>query len=124
MAARSPTIVDAMAWNHLVSLEQWEQIKLESSRKPQLVYKHSTRCSISIGVKYRLEDRLDELSKSFEVHYLDLLNHRDVSNQIADDTRVMHESPQVIVLENGIATYHKSQGMISPDVLLSVGKRQ
>lgn len=107
-----------MPWKHLKSLEEWDAVKRASSQKPQLVYKHSTRCSICIGVKYRLEDKLAMLSEKYDVYYLDLLNHRDVSNQIAADMHVIHQSPQVIVVENGKATYDKSQGMISPDVLL------
>jgi bacillithiol system protein YtxJ len=42
------------------------------------------------------------------MYYLDLIAHRDISNQIAVDFGVEHESPQFILIKNGEATYHES----------------
>ena len=35
------------------------------------------------------------------LYYLDLLAHRDISNKIAEDFGIRHESPQLIVIQNG-----------------------
>jgi bacillithiol system protein YtxJ len=91
-----------------------------SEHRPQLIFKHSTRCSISFGVKNRLDDRLQPLGEKFGLHYLDLLSHRDISNRIADRLQVWHESPQVIVIDKGKVVYHQNHGMISPERLLAV----
>lgn len=89
-------------WKPLESLSQWQEIRQLSFEKPVLVFKHSTRCSIS-------QMALDRWNRSWkkedgdqmDAFYLDLLNHRDVSNAIASDTGVEHQSPQAILLIKG-----------------------
>ena len=94
-----------MNWNELTSLDQWNQ--LWNSNEKIVVFKHSTRCSISKTALARFErDWKDD--SSIKAYYLDLLNHRDVSNQIAEDTGVMHESPQAISFENKNVNYQSS----------------
>ena len=94
-----------MNWNELTSLEQWNA--LWNSSEKILVFKHSTRCSISKTALARFErDWKDE--SPIKAYYLDLLNHRDISNQIAEDTGIIHESPQAIAFENKQVTYHSS----------------
>ena len=109
-----------MPWKTLQSISGLDEIVLASSEKPQLIFKHSTRCSISFGAKSRLDDKLDALSKKYDVHYLDLLSHRDISAQIADRLGVWHESPQVIVLSHGKVLSHQNHGSISPGKLLEL----
>jgi len=40
-------------------------------------------------------------SDAFVAHYLDLLNFREISNEIADHFEVVHQSPQLLVVKNG-----------------------
>jgi bacillithiol system protein YtxJ len=87
-----------MNWNQLNSVEQWNTI-LESKEK-FIVFKHSTRCSISTTALSRFERDWDT-SSSVKPYYLDLLEHRNISNAIAQNTGVEHESPQAILIENG-----------------------
>lgn len=94
-----------MNWKELTSIEQWNQ--LWNSNQKVVVFKHSTRCSISKTALARFERDWNEGS-SWEAYYLDLLNHREVSNQIAEDTGIMHESPQAIAFENKHIGYHSS----------------
>ena len=94
-----------MNWNELTSLDQWNQ--LWNSNEKIVVFKHSTRCSISKTALARFErDWKDD--SSIKPYYLDLLNHRDISNQIAEDTKVIHESPQAISFENQQVIYESS----------------
>ena len=87
-----------MIWNELKSLEEWNAL-LQSDEK-FIVFKHSTRCSISITALSRFERDWDATS-TVKPYYLDLLEHRNISNAIAQDTGVEHESPQAILIENG-----------------------
>lgn len=85
------------------------------------VFKHSTRCSISNMAKNRLERdwRFD-----FPIYYLDLLNYRPISNLIADASNVQHESPQLIVFQNGKAIYAASHnGIVMDDVQAAITKQ-
>lgn len=107
-----------MAWNILETTAGVEEIRKASHARPQLIFKHSTRCGISAGAKRRMEGGLGDLAERFELHFLDLINHRDVSNEVAQLLGVHHESPQVIVVEKGEATFHTSHGIISPSFIL------
>ena len=78
-----------------------EVLIADSFTRPQLIFKHSTRCSIS---RYVLSDFIAHFTYSsdeFKAHYLDLLNYREISSQIAEQFVVTHQSPQLLVVKNG-----------------------
>ncbi len=102
-----------MNWKHLILEEALSTIVNDSKTRPQLIFKHSTRCGISTMAKSRLEREwnLDQL----DPWYLDLLNHRPISNMIESQFNVRHESPQVILFNNGEVVYHASHSEISVD---------
>jgi len=80
----------------------------DSFTRPQLIFKHSTRCSIS---RYMLKDFIAHFtysSNEFPAYYLDLLNYREISNQIADEFEVIHQSPQILLIKNGKAVVYAS----------------
>lgn len=96
-----------MHWNELTSIDQLELIVTQSETQPVLIFKHSTRCSISRFALKQFEFEFD-LQEAILPYYLDLLNYRDVSNEIANRFNVHHQSPQVIVLKNREVIYHES----------------
>lgn len=100
-----------MNWIDLTSEEQLAQINEQSNTQPVVIFKHSTRCSISNMAKGRLERETAPDNVPF--YYLDLIRFRNVSNKIAEDYSVHHESPQVLVIKNGECTYDESHNGIS-----------
>ena len=100
-------------WNRLNSLKQLETIKKESKEKPVLIYKHSTRCGISGMALNRLERTWSKNLETVKPYYLDLIRFRDISNAVAEEFGVYHESPQVIMIRNGQAIYDASHMGIS-----------
>jgi bacillithiol system protein YtxJ len=99
-------------WNNLTTNEDLVKINNDSYNQPQIIFKHSTRCSISQMAKNRMIEGLDQLIDQAAIYYLDLLNYRNISNEIANKWGVEHESPQIIVIKNGEAIYHSSHNMI------------
>ncbi len=106
-----------MQWKLLSSLDDVQRIKDLSLRKPQVIFKHSTTCSISAMAKMRLEDKWSEVAVDSDFNYLDLLSHRKISTHIAEQLDVYHESPQVILLIDGEVIYDASHFDISIDEL-------
>ena len=106
-----------MLWHKLTDINQLADIKngsLENS-SPVLaiiIFKHSTRCSISSMALNRLESKWVD-NESIPAYYLDLLNYRPISNEIADLFSVEHASPQVLLIKNGSCIYHASHTNIS-----------
>lgn len=97
-----------MNWNDLTSAQQLNEIIETSKTTPVLIFKHSTRCSISSMAKYRLENDWNYSEKQVIPYYLDLIAYRNISNQIAEDFSVYHESPQVLLIKDGECTYETS----------------
>lgn len=100
-----------MKWIPLQSEEQLELIK--SSGESAIVFKHSTRCSISRIVKRNFEMDWDESLGEMPVYYLDLLNFRTISNKIAEEFNVIHESPQLLLIRDGECRYNASHSAVS-----------
>ena len=98
-------------WTELTDVLQLQEIEAISNEKPVVIFKHSTRCSISRMALKQFEREYD-LSDTVDAYFLDLIAHRDVSNQIAQKFNVYHESPQLILIKNGKAVYDVSHSDI------------
>ena len=107
-----------MTWIPLDTAEQIETIKNEAGYAA--IFKHSTRCSISMMVKKRFERDWDKLPADFPLYFLDLIKHRDLSGQVAKDFDVHHESPQLLLIKDGECISDVSHGEVSVDEVLSV----
>ena len=101
-------------WNLLTDENTFQNIVNLSFSEKVLIFKHSTRCSISTMSKNRLES-LGEDSKIKNCFLLDILNYRKISSKIESDFKVIHESPQVLVISNGECIYNASHNEISWD---------
>ena len=100
----------SMDWIDLSSSEQLQAIVEESQHAPVVIFKHSTTCSISAMALARLQRK----SVDAKVYYLDLRANREISNLIATTFDVEHESPQVLIIDKGVAVYHRSHSDINP----------
>lgn len=99
-------------WGILDRAEQIDQLIERSHEVPVAIFKHSVRCGISAMAKAQLEAEWDLQPEQVELYHLDLIRHRDVSNLIAEKLGVWHQSPQIILLQDGQATYHASHQAI------------
>ena len=104
-------------WINLTSDTQLDDLIVQSDVAPVLIFKHSTRCSISVAAKGRLERNWQPVLADLPTYYLDLLNYRPLSQKIADVFAVHHESPQLLLIRNGECTYVESHLGISVDDL-------
>ncbi len=108
--------VSKVNWLPLETMEQLEAMITDSFEKPVLVFKHSTRCSISRMVLRQFENGFP-LDVNITPYFLDLLEHRNLSNEIASRLDVQHQSPQVIVIKEGVAVYNASHESIDVEDL-------
>jgi bacillithiol system protein YtxJ len=100
-----------MQWIPLTNETQLTDIIAQSAARPQVIFKHSTRCSISAVALQRLQKETAPADMDF--YMLDLLAYRNLSNKIAEQFKVYHESPQVLVIRNGECVYDESHLSIS-----------
>lgn len=104
-----------MNWIPLTELSQLEFIRQDSLKKPVVIFKHSTRCSISDMAKNRLERESPPADITF--YYLDLIAYRPISSAIAAQFDVFHESPQVLIIHNQVCMYDQSHNGITMNEL-------
>lgn len=93
-------------WIILADAAQLNVIKEKSYQKPQVLYKHSMRCSISSVSLRRMEKSEVQINADF--YFLDLIRFRNISDKVASDFNVYHESPQVLLIKNGECIYDES----------------
>lgn len=107
-----------MNWKEIVDEQQLAQIREESASQTVVIFKHSTRCGISSMAKNRLERATPPENIPF--YYLDLIRYRGISNKIAEEFHVPHESPQILVIKNGECVYEESHNGINMEDLLQL----
>jgi bacillithiol system protein YtxJ len=105
-----------MNWIPLTDIAQLDLIQQNSHSIPQIIFKHSTTCSISKMALARMERSV--APENIQFYFLDLLNHRALSNAIAEKFNVYHESPQVLVIKNGECTFDESHGGIQMEEIV------
>ncbi|HBK71616.1 MAG TPA: bacillithiol system redox-active protein YtxJ [Flavobacteriaceae bacterium] len=94
-------------WNPLSELDQLDTIIENSKTKTQVIFKHSTRCGISRAVLKQFEKKTID-DTTIDLYYLDLLNYRTISNELASKFNVQHQSPQLLVVKNEKVIAHDS----------------
>jgi len=109
--------INEVKWIQLERLEQLDEIAEISNAVPVLIFKHSTTCGISRMALRGFEKNYNYDKKKIEPYFLDLKQHRDISQAIAEKFNVRHESPQVLLIKNGTAIYHTSHSDIDASVL-------
>lgn len=98
-----------MKWNSIDSSSILDELTKASHKQPILIFKHSTRCSISSMALNRMERSWNDAEmQNLSPFFLDLIAYRQLSNEIADRFGIRHESPQVLVIENGECIYTTS----------------
>lgn len=115
-----------MLWHKLTDISQLQDIITLSKEQSTngltvLIFKHSTRCSISSMALNRLETKWVD-TENIPAYYLDLLNYRNISNEIATLFSVEHASPQVLLIKNGVCVYNASHTHISAANILEAVK--
>ena len=101
----------------LENIDQLNTIIEDSFFTPQLIFKHSTRCSVSRFVLNEFKSSYGFSEVDFTAYFLDLLRYREISNAIANQFDVVHQSPQLLVIKNGKAVAHASHENVNKIIL-------
>ncbi|MGI8951645.1 MAG: bacillithiol system redox-active protein YtxJ [Chitinophagaceae bacterium] len=105
-----------MNWINFNSEVQLENLVQKSFQVPQVIFKHSTRCGTSRMVLNRLER--NQLPTEIDFYFLDVIVYRNISNKIAEQFQIYHESPQLIIIKNGECVFDESHFGINSHVLI------
>lgn len=113
-----------MNMKHLETLQDLQDALAASTEKPVVLFKHSTRCPVSHAANKVYLDFIYEHDDDEALFtYLDLINHRDISNAMAKELGVPHESPQAIVVKDGKPVWNASHFNIKAEALAEAIKQ-
>jgi bacillithiol system protein YtxJ len=100
----------------LETAEQLDALVERSFSRPVLIIKHSPACGTSFQALDELEQHRDELTE-LDVHIVDVLGRRALSQSIAGRFNVRHESPQVLLLVNGRVLWNASHFRVTAEAV-------
>jgi len=103
----------------LESLEQLEAAIARSAETPVLLFKHSTTCGLSAMAATEVADLLNGAAIDADIFVVDVRGQRPVSNAIAERLKVRHESPQVLLVQNGVVRWHRSHASVTAAAIAS-----
>jgi bacillithiol system protein YtxJ len=102
-----------LPWIALNTINQLDIIESSSKKKTQVIFKHSTRCGVSSMVLNQFVDAYELTDEDLDLYFLDLICYRDVSNEVGYKFQVMHQSPQLLVIKNGVVVTHDSHSGVN-----------
>ena len=109
-------------WKHIESETNFFEILEKSMIRPQIIFKHSTTCGVSAHAEMKLVEGTEQLIAHADFNYLDLIRYRSISNLIAAELQVTHQSPQIIVVINKQPVYTVTHNAIDVKKILNAIK--
>jgi bacillithiol system protein YtxJ len=100
-------------YTELHAMEEWEKVWEQSTEKPVLLFKHSTTCPISARAFDQYQNYLETANQNVDSYLVKVIEDRPVSNQIAEETNVKHESPQLFLIRDKEVLWHTSHSNIT-----------
>lgn len=110
-----------MKWREITTVEEWNQAIEGTEKQPLVILKHSTTCPVSASALEEYEEYLLK-QPNHDVEYLlvKVIESRPVSNKIAEDLSVKHESPQIIYVKNKFAEWNASHWAVTAKHMTAV----
>ena len=88
-------------WILLERTAQIDDLVERSHSTPCLIFKHSTKCLISDVALGRLEKQWHFQTDQIIPYFLDAIAFRPISKYICETFEEHHETPQILLIENG-----------------------
>ncbi len=99
-------------WHVLSKMEELDEAVEKSKSKPVVIFKHSNTCGISKMVLRQFEKDYKYEKDKISLYFLDLKQYRNISNEIESRLGIRHESPQLLVIKNGVVIHNDSHQSI------------
>lgn len=99
----------------LLEISELEKVWEKSTEKPVIVFKQSTTCPISASAFGELQRFMKNTEADLATYYVKVRETRDVSNQIAEELEIQHQSPQILLVKDNKAVWHASHNKITVD---------
>ena len=100
-------------YTHLLKDYTINDISYYSSHMPFLIFKHSERCIVSRTMMKDFMKFYQYNPDRFIYMVVDVVENRKLSNEIAEAYKVIHQSPQILLIKNGQCLFNESHNNIN-----------
>lgn len=109
-------------FSEIKQVQELEEIFDASSHRKVLLFKHSTTCPISARAWREIQAIIQESSDEVLVAQVKVIESRPVSNQVAAELGVKHESPQALLVHQRQVIWHASHHNVTKEAIQKVLK--
>ena len=103
--------------NELKTLEELEDCLKVSEDRPILIYKHSTICPVSGAAQRQVQDYLNGEESAPNIFMVKVIESRPVSNAIAEQLEVLHQSPQLLLVKDRASLWNDSHLRLTAEAI-------
>lgn len=102
-----------MALKELFEIDELQEVYESSVERPILLFKQSTTCPISAGAFQQFNTFLNNNEGDYDAYFVKVRESRPVSDQIAEDLGIRHQSPQIFLIKDQEAMWNESHSKIT-----------
>lgn len=99
----------------LQELDDLNEVWETSREKPVLLFKQSTTCPISASAFSEFNSYLENNNEDIGAYFVKVRETRPVSDEIAEELGVRHESPQIFLVKERKEVWNSSHNKITVD---------
>jgi len=99
------------------TVEAFQHLLDASKQAPVVLFKHSTRCPFSARAHEEFTRFAEEIGDQADCWQVLVIEQRPVSLEIAAVTGVLHQSPQALLIMDGVVRWHTSHSTITCEAL-------
>lgn len=100
-----------------MSIETKEILDQAFTRQTAVILKHSTRCPVSAAAKREFETFAANYHDMDGLYIVDVIQQRHISQAIAEQTGIRHESPQLLIVRSGTVVWNASHWSITKEAI-------
>ncbi len=110
-------MADAQELSRITTSAQLDDFFDASSKRPLWLLKHSLICPTSAGALQEFEKFAARQSDRALIGVIEIQRARELSREVAVRTGVRHESPQALLIRDGLPIWHSSHWEITEQTL-------
>src|SRR5690625_2675189 len=101
----------------LVTSDDLEKVREESTQHQAFIFKLSTTCPVSADSFDQYNTFIERKENEIAAYFVKVRETREVSNQIAEETGVQHQSPQILFVKDREVLWNTSHSKITVENL-------
>ena len=100
-------------FKEISSSQTLSEVLDESCQRKIVIFKHSTTCPVSARAWREVQNFISESTNEVLVTMIKVIESRPVSNQVAEELGIKHQSPQVLLVSDRQVLWNASHQSVT-----------